>query len=120
MAILIPFPPSKQASASPAPDAAAQWTKHTSPDGRPYWSKNGQSVWEKPDELKSPIEREMGLTGWKEYETGGRKYWVKGSETTWNMPQELTGAFSSLHFLVVFLAHSPFSLLLADIIARHK
>ncbi|GAA5849569.1 hypothetical protein JCM8547_000500 [Rhodosporidiobolus lusitaniae] len=76
------------ASASPVPMAG--WTKHTSPDGRPYWSKNGQSVWEKPDELKTPAEREMASTGWKEYETGGRKYWVKGSETTWNMPKELS------------------------------
>lgn len=88
----------KQASAPPAPGAASQWTKHTSPDGRPYWSKDGQSVWEKPDDLKTPVEREMSSTGWKEYETGGRKYWVKGSETTWNMPQELTGPLPFLLF----------------------
>ncbi|GAA5940174.1 uncharacterized protein JCM15063_001728 [Sporobolomyces koalae] len=77
-------------SASPAPPTSA-WTKHTSPDGRPFWSKNGQSVWEKPSELKSPAEKEMENTPWKEYETGGRKYWVheRTKETTWNVPKEI-------------------------------
>ncbi|GAA6019581.1 hypothetical protein JCM11491_001346 [Sporobolomyces phaffii] len=76
-------------SASPAP--VHGWTKHTSPDGRPFWSKNGQSVWEKPSELKTPAEKEMENTPWKEYETGGRKYWVhdKTKETTWNPPKEI-------------------------------
>ncbi|GAA5966237.1 hypothetical protein JCM3765_002568 [Sporobolomyces pararoseus] len=77
-------------SASPAPPNHG-WTKHISPDGRPFWSKNGQSVWEKPSELKSPAEKEMESTPWKEYETGGRKYWVhdKTKETTWNPPKEI-------------------------------
>ncbi|GAA5885633.1 hypothetical protein JCM6882_007505 [Rhodosporidiobolus microsporus] len=82
------------ASASPPPgSAASQWAKHTSPDGRPYWSHPEKgSVWEKPDDLKTPVEVEMGKTRWKEYETGGRKYWVHAvsKETTWNMPKELS------------------------------
>ncbi|GAA5830706.1 hypothetical protein JCM11251_001050 [Rhodosporidiobolus azoricus] len=82
------------ASASPPPgSAASQWTKHTSPDGRPYWSHAQKgSVWEKPDDLKTPVELEMSKTRWKEYETGGRKYWVHAvsKETTWNMPKELS------------------------------
>ncbi|GAA5897497.1 hypothetical protein JCM5296_001143 [Sporobolomyces johnsonii] len=77
-----------QSSASPS----SQWTQHTSPDGRPFWSRNGVSVWEKPTELKSPAEREMDKTPWKEYETGGRKYWVhsQSKETTWNMPKDIS------------------------------
>lgn len=81
-------------SASPAPPPPNHgWTKHVSPDGRPFWSKNGQSVWEKPSELKTPAEKEMESTPWKEYETGGRKYWVhdKTKETTWNPPKEIAG-----------------------------
>ncbi|GAA5953099.1 hypothetical protein JCM21900_005067 [Sporobolomyces salmonicolor] len=75
-------------SASPS----SQWAQHTSPDGRPFWSRNGVSVWEKPTELKTPAEREMDKTPWKEYETGGRKYWVhsESKETTWNMPKEIS------------------------------
>ncbi|GAA6027611.1 hypothetical protein JCM8097_007946 [Rhodosporidiobolus ruineniae] len=79
------------ASASPPPTSG--WTKHTSPDGRPYWSKDGQSVWDKPDDLKTPLELELGKSDWKEYEAaGGRKYWSHrvSKETTWNMPKELT------------------------------
>ncbi|GAA5822553.1 hypothetical protein JCM10212_002457 [Sporobolomyces blumeae] len=74
-----------------SPSATHGWSKHTSPDGRPFWSKNGQSVWEKPTELKTPAEKEMERTPWKEYETGGRKYWVhsESSETTWNPPTEI-------------------------------
>ncbi|KAI5478245.1 formin binding protein [Pseudohyphozyma bogoriensis] len=47
-----------------------------------------ESVWEKPSELKTPVELEMEKTPWKEYETGGRKYWVHKDtkETTWEMP----------------------------------
>ncbi|GAA5928334.1 hypothetical protein JCM10213_005710 [Rhodosporidiobolus nylandii] len=81
-------------SASPPPgSAASQWTKHTSPDGRPYWSHPQQgSVWEKPDALKTPLELELGKSNWKEYETGGRKYYTHtiSKETTWNMPKELS------------------------------
>ncbi|GAA5968719.1 hypothetical protein JCM11641_000709 [Rhodosporidiobolus odoratus] len=79
------------ASASPPP-GAAHWAKHTSPDGRPYWSHPQKgSVWEKPDDLKTPLELEMGKSNWKEYETGGRKYYTHtvSKETTWSMPKEL-------------------------------
>ncbi|BGP55203.1 U1 snRNP protein [Rhodotorula sphaerocarpa] len=82
--------------ASPAPGqppGASLWTRHTSPDGRPYWSHPQKgSVWEKPSELKSAAELEVEKTPWKEYETGGRKYWVHAQtkETTWAMPKEIS------------------------------
>ncbi|KWU46145.1 hypothetical protein RHOSPDRAFT_32138 [Rhodotorula sp. JG-1b] len=94
-----PGPAGPGASPSPAPAAAAAaaaaslWTRHTSPDGRPYWSHPQKgSVWEKPSELKSRVELEMEKTPWKEYETGGRKYWVHNlsKETTWSMPKEIS------------------------------
>ncbi|BGP62244.1 U1 snRNP protein [Rhodotorula toruloides] len=81
------------ASASPPP-AVSQWTKHISPtDGRPYWSHPQKgSVWEKPDDLKTPLELEITRSGWKEYETGGRKYWVHATtkETTWTTPKDVS------------------------------
>ncbi|GAA5861781.1 hypothetical protein JCM3774_001299 [Rhodotorula dairenensis] len=87
-----PLPPAG-ASPSPAAPAASLWTRHTSPDGRPYWSHPQKgSVWEKPSELKTPVELEMENTPWKEYETGGRKYWVHADskETTWSMPKQIS------------------------------
>lgn len=62
--------------ASPAPSGI--WVPHFTPEGRPFWNHSGtkESVWSKPTELKTPVEREMEKTPWEEYETGGRKYWV--------------------------------------------
>ena len=77
---------------------SANWVQHTSPDGRPYWycPETEASVWEKPEELKTPRERELSMLRWKEYETGGRKYWVHGDtkETTWECPREVAGQSS--------------------------
>ncbi|KAL8292499.1 hypothetical protein RQP46_001111 [Phenoliferia psychrophenolica] len=84
---------SPQGPAPPNGPAGGHWVAHLSPDGRPFWNHSitKQSVWEKPSELKGPIEKEMENTPWKEYETGGRKYWVSSEtkETTWEMPQVL-------------------------------
>lgn len=35
-----------------------EWTEHRAPDGRTYYYNNitKQSLWEKPDELKTPTE----------------------------------------------------------------
>lgn len=69
------------------------WVSHISPDGRPYWFNpaDNVSVWEKPDELKTSQEKELGLLNWKEYQTAGRKYWVNSitKETTWECPKEV-------------------------------
>ncbi|GAA5982093.1 hypothetical protein JCM10908_004736 [Rhodotorula pacifica] len=92
MASASPMASASAASPSPGPSSSS-WTRHTSPDGRPYWSHPQKgSVWEKPSELKTPIELEMERTPWKEYETGGRKYWVhsQSKETTWSMPKEIS------------------------------
>ncbi|KIM44621.1 hypothetical protein M413DRAFT_442582 [Hebeloma cylindrosporum] len=69
------------------------WTEHRNPEGRTYWFNTGtkQSVWEKPDELKSPFERALNQTKWKEYFSGGRKYYynTETKESKWDMPDEL-------------------------------
>lgn len=53
----------------PTGPAGGHWVAHLSPDGRPFWnhSVTKQSVWEKPSELKTPVEKEMENTPWKEY-----------------------------------------------------
>lgn len=72
------------------------WTEHRNPEGRTYWFNTGtkESVWEKPDDLKTPFEvpfslslpdhrpliliilqRALNETKWKEYFSGGRKYY---------------------------------------------
>lgn len=117
-----PGPAGPGASPSPAPAAAAAslWTRHTSPDGRPYWSHPQKgSVWEKPSELKSRVELEMEKTPWKEYETGGRKYWVHNlsKETTWSMPKEISGQSAST---VPECFSTRLTLSRADIVARFR
>ncbi|TCD68430.1 hypothetical protein EIP91_010831 [Steccherinum ochraceum] len=69
------------------------WTEHTNPEGRTYWFHTGtkESVWEKPDDLKTPFERALNQTKWKEYFSGGRKYYYNTDtkESKWDMPDEL-------------------------------
>ncbi|KAJ7274530.1 hypothetical protein B0H12DRAFT_1089132 [Mycena haematopus] len=69
------------------------WTEHRNPEGRTYWFNAGtkESVWEKPDDLKTPFERALNQTKWKEYFSGGRKYYynTETKESKWDMPDEL-------------------------------
>ncbi|KAG2011639.1 pre-mRNA-processing protein prp40 [Coprinopsis cinerea AmutBmut pab1-1] len=75
------------------PTAGGIWTEHRNPEGRTYWFNTGtkQSVWEKPDELRTPFERALNQTKWKEYFSGGRKYYynTETKESKWDMPDEL-------------------------------
>lgn len=53
-----------QDMSAPAPDVApmanqsSPWSEHKAPDGRTYYynSVSKQSLWEKPDDLKTPAE----------------------------------------------------------------
>ncbi|ORX38961.1 hypothetical protein BD324DRAFT_617994 [Kockovaella imperatae] len=78
-------------SASPA--AKPQWSEHKNSEGRTYWSHSvtKQSVWEKPDELRTPFERALGKTQWKQYTSKDRPYYVNSvtKETKWDLPPEL-------------------------------
>ncbi|KAJ9476048.1 Pre-mRNA-processing protein PRP40 [Pseudozyma hubeiensis] len=71
----------------------APWTEHRTPEGRPYWyhTMERRSVWEKPSELKTPRERALEATPWKEYKSGDRSYYVHNvtKESTWTLPAEL-------------------------------
>ncbi|KAG6890015.1 hypothetical protein C0992_003360 [Termitomyces sp. T32_za158] len=73
--------------------ASGLWTEHRNPEGRTYWYNTGTkaSVWEKPDELKTPFERALNQTKWKEYFSGGRKYYynTETKDSKWDMPDEL-------------------------------
>ncbi|KAG5652053.1 hypothetical protein H0H81_006473 [Sphagnurus paluster] len=79
--------------ATPAKSVMSIWTEHRNPEGRTYWFNTGtnESVWEKPDELKTPFERALNQTKWKEYFSSGRKYYynTETKESKWDMPDEL-------------------------------
>ncbi|RXW23051.1 hypothetical protein EST38_g2826 [Candolleomyces aberdarensis] len=102
----------KYADIAQATPAQGIWTEHRNPEGRTYWFNTGtkNSVWEKPDDLKTPFERALNQTKWKEYFSGGRKYYyhvgakpptfiihtsylyftqTETKESKWDMPDEL-------------------------------
>ncbi|KAG0236940.1 PRP40 pre-mRNA processing factor 40 [Actinomortierella wolfii] len=69
------------------------WTVYTHQDGREYYyhTVTKQTVWQKPDELKTPKELELEACPWKEYTTKeGKKYYhnAKTSSTVWTIPDE--------------------------------
>uniref|UniRef100_A0A336LL88 CSON010522 protein n=1 Tax=Culicoides sonorensis TaxID=179676 RepID=A0A336LL88_CULSO len=76
------------------PPMALVWSEHKAPDGKTYYynSVTKQSVWDKPEELKSPAERLLSSCPWKEYKSDtGKTYYhnIATKESTWNIPQEL-------------------------------
>ncbi|KAK3845446.1 MAG: hypothetical protein J3R72DRAFT_352808, partial [Linnemannia gamsii] len=69
------------------------WTEYTHQDGRKYYyhTVTKQTVWQKPDELKTPKELALEACPWKEYSTPeGKKYYhnAKSSETVWTAPED--------------------------------
>ncbi|KAF9157388.1 PRP40 pre-mRNA processing factor 40 [Actinomortierella ambigua] len=74
-------------------DEKALWTVYTHQDGREYYyhTVTKQTVWQKPNELKTPKELELEASPWKEYTTKeGKKYYhnAKTSSTVWTIPDE--------------------------------
>ncbi|XP_029665947.1 pre-mRNA-processing factor 40 homolog A [Formica exsecta] len=70
------------------------WSEHKAPDGRTYYynSITKQSLWEKPDELKTPNELLLSQCPWKEYKSeNGKIYYhnVTTKESRWTIPPEL-------------------------------
>lgn len=70
------------------------WSEHKAPDGRTYYYNNGtkQSLWEKPDELKTPSELMLSQCPWKEYKSENSKIYyhnVTTKESRWTIPPEL-------------------------------
>lgn len=94
------FPAFKADLTAPAPDIApmanqsSPWSEHKAPDGRTYYynSVTKQSLWEKPDDLKTPAEKLLSACVWKEYTTdAGRVYYhnIETKESNWVIPKEL-------------------------------
>ncbi|KAI8809023.1 hypothetical protein BJ742DRAFT_805967 [Cladochytrium replicatum] len=91
-------PPFMPMYGSPMPPPAAGaapvvWQSHTNADGKMYWFNTitKQSTWEKPEELKTPLEIALASLPWKEYTTKeGKKYYSNSEtkKTVWEMPPE--------------------------------
>ncbi|KAI4500072.1 hypothetical protein M0802_004942 [Mischocyttarus mexicanus] len=92
-------PPTPLASDTPSgisvsSEKKSDWTEHKAPDGRTYYynSITKQSLWEKPDELKTPSELMLSQCPWKEYKSeNGKIYYhnVTTKESRWTVPPEL-------------------------------
>ncbi|KAM6543363.1 hypothetical protein CsatB_007810 [Cannabis sativa] len=72
----------------------SDWQEHSSTDGRRYYynRRTKQSVWDKPLELMTPLERADASTVWKEYSSpDGRKYYYNKvtKQSKWTIPEEL-------------------------------
>jgi len=70
------------------------WTEHTAPDGRSYFYNNDTktSLWTKPEELKTDLEKQLDDFPWKEYKSdSGRAYFhnTETKESKWTIPDEL-------------------------------
>lgn len=70
------------------------WTEHKAPDGRTYFynAQTKQSVWEKPDDLKTPAELQLSQCPWKEYKSDTGKIYFHNAvtkESVWSCPPEL-------------------------------
>ncbi|XP_045494619.1 pre-mRNA-processing factor 40 homolog A isoform X1 [Colias croceus] len=94
------FPPFKPDLSAPAPEISpmanqnSPWSEHKAPDGRTYYynSITKQSLWEKPDDLKTAAEKLLSSCVWKEYTTdAGRVYYhnIETKESSWVIPNEL-------------------------------
>ncbi|KAG0209848.1 hypothetical protein BGX33_005305 [Mortierella sp. NVP41] len=87
--------------AAAEPTTKSLWTEYTHQDGRKYYyhTVTKQTVWQKPDELKTPKELALEACPWKEYSTPeGKKYYhnAKSSETVWTAPEEYKTLFDEL------------------------
>ncbi|XP_008557971.1 pre-mRNA-processing factor 40 homolog A isoform X1 [Microplitis demolitor] len=72
----------------------SDWSEHKAPDGRTYYynATTKQSLWEKPDDLKTPNELLLSQCPWKEYKSeNGKVYYhnVITKESRWTIPSEL-------------------------------
>ncbi|KAJ0175611.1 hypothetical protein K1T71_008770 [Dendrolimus kikuchii] len=94
------FPAFKPELNAPAPEVlplanqSSPWSEHRAPDGRTYYynSVTKQSLWEKPDDLKTPAEKLLSSCVWKEYTTdAGRVYYhnIETKESSWIIPKEM-------------------------------
>eukprot|EP00008_Paramoeba_atlantica_P001721 CAMPEP_0201501876 /NCGR_PEP_ID=MMETSP0151_2-20130828/83827_1 /ASSEMBLY_ACC=CAM_ASM_000257 /TAXON_ID=200890 /ORGANISM="Paramoeba atlantica, Strain 621/1 / CCAP 1560/9" /LENGTH=680 /DNA_ID=CAMNT_0047895425 /DNA_START=103 /DNA_END=2148 /DNA_ORIENTATION=+ len=89
--------PSSSSSSTPTSSSSASssvWTEHATPEGRKYWfnTKTQESTWEKPEDLKSALEKKVSSCPWKEYTSdNGKPYYYNSitKESSWTIPKEL-------------------------------
>lgn len=72
---------------------SSDWSEHKAPDGRNYYYNNvtKQSSWDKPDDLKTPIEKLIAACPWKEHRLeNGKRYYHNAAtkESKWEPPEE--------------------------------
>ncbi|XP_014204718.1 pre-mRNA-processing factor 40 homolog A [Copidosoma floridanum] len=89
-----PAPTATDIATSVLAEKKSDWTEHKAPDGRTYYYNciTKQSLWEKPDELKTPSELLLSQCPWKEYKSeNGKVYYhnVSTKESRWIIPPEL-------------------------------
>jgi hypothetical protein len=79
-------------SAAGAPPADSAWEEYEDKEGKKYWHHKitRKAQWDKPDELKTPAEREADAMPWKEFLSEGRKYYFneKTRISQWDMPED--------------------------------
>ena len=93
-------------------DSASDWTEHKSPDGRIYFynTVTKQSVWEKPDALKSSTELLLAKCPWKEYKSDNGRIYYHNNETkesVWTIPRlgcSIGYKVTSYHEILLLLA----------------
>lgn len=88
------------------------WTEHTAPDGRTYYfnTETKTSLWTKPDELKTEVEKLIDECVWKEYKSDtGRSYFHnnESKESKWTIPEELEKLKERLEEEKKLLAEKP-------------
>ncbi|XP_058125911.1 pre-mRNA-processing factor 40 homolog A isoform X1 [Anopheles ziemanni] len=71
----------------------SEWSEHKTPEGRTYFynSITKQSSWEKPEELKTPAEKQLSQCPWKEYRSDAGKLYYHNTntkESQWVAPPE--------------------------------
>merc|ERR1711962_354715 len=88
------------------------WTEHVAPDDRVYYfnQETKTSLWTKPEELKTEVEKLIDECRWKEYKSdSGRSYYhdVETKESCWTIPEELEKLKERLEEEKKLLAEKP-------------
>ncbi|KAF7997587.1 hypothetical protein HCN44_006158 [Aphidius gifuensis] len=88
------LPINENSSSSTISEKKSEWSEHKAPDGRIYYYNitTKQSLWEKPDDLKTPTELLLSQCPWKEYKSeNGKVYYhnLNTKESRWTVPLEL-------------------------------
>ncbi|KAG0030861.1 hypothetical protein BGZ82_007267 [Podila clonocystis] len=83
---------STPATLAPGTPGNVLWAEYTHQDGRKYYyhTVTKQTVWQKPNELKTAKELALEASPWKEYTTPeGKKYYHNAAtkETVWTVPE---------------------------------